>query len=167
MQAYLLKFYQVLQWFCILCNLLIFRTAMGLMELRNFLMYQMCWNPQKSWCSYFKSQICELRHMDCRTSSSMYLNVLLNVIYLKTISGPRWASWNLGIFLCMRCAGKHRNLGVHVSKVKSVDLDTWTAEQLAVCIHSTNEFCIQSASHHTFDIINHYTLIYIYSKLEV
>lgn len=22
--------------------------------------------------------------------------------------GPRWASWNLGIFLCIRCAGIHR-----------------------------------------------------------
>jgi len=46
--------------------------------------------------------------------------------------GPRWASWNLGVFLCIRCAGIHRNLGVHVSKVKSVNLDAWTAEQLAV-----------------------------------
>jgi stromal membrane-associated protein len=46
--------------------------------------------------------------------------------------GPRWASWNLGIFLCIRCAGIHRNLGVHISKVKSVNLDQWTAEQIAV-----------------------------------
>jgi stromal membrane-associated protein len=45
--------------------------------------------------------------------------------------GPRWASWNLGIFLCIRCAGIHRNLGVHISKVKSVNLDQWTAEQIA------------------------------------
>ncbi|XP_022091343.1 stromal membrane-associated protein 1-like isoform X4 [Acanthaster planci] len=44
--------------------------------------------------------------------------------------GPRWASWNLGIFLCIRCAGIHRNLGVHVSRVKSVNLDTWTEEQI-------------------------------------
>lgn len=44
--------------------------------------------------------------------------------------GPRWASWNLGVFLCIRCAGIHRNLGVHVSKVKSVNLDTWTVEQV-------------------------------------
>ena len=22
--------------------------------------------------------------------------------------GPRWASWNLGVFLCIRCAGIHR-----------------------------------------------------------
>ncbi|KAK4475062.1 hypothetical protein MN116_002156 [Schistosoma mekongi] len=46
--------------------------------------------------------------------------------------GPRWASWNIGIFLCIRCAGIHRNLGVHISKVKSVNLDTWTPMQLAV-----------------------------------
>ncbi|GLV36214.1 uncharacterized protein CBL_08706 [Carabus blaptoides fortunei] len=44
--------------------------------------------------------------------------------------GPRWASWNLGVFLCIRCAGIHRNLGVHISKVKSVNLDTWTPEQV-------------------------------------
>ncbi|KPM11701.1 stromal membrane-associated protein 2-like protein [Sarcoptes scabiei] len=44
--------------------------------------------------------------------------------------GPRWASWNLGIFLCIRCAGIHRNLGVHITKVKSVNLDSWTPEQV-------------------------------------
>ncbi|XP_029298800.1 stromal membrane-associated protein 2 [Cottoperca gobio] len=44
--------------------------------------------------------------------------------------GPRWASWNLGIFICIRCAGIHRNLGVHISKVKSVNLDQWTQVQV-------------------------------------
>lgn len=44
--------------------------------------------------------------------------------------GPRWASWNLGVFLCIRCAGIHRNLGVHISRVKSVTLDSWTPEQV-------------------------------------
>lgn len=44
--------------------------------------------------------------------------------------GPRWASWNLGVFICIRCAGIHRNLGVHISKVKSVNLDQWTEEQV-------------------------------------
>lgn len=47
--------------------------------------------------------------------------------------GPRWASWNLGIFLCIRCAGIHRKLGVHISRVKSVNLDTWTPQQV-VCL---------------------------------
>jgi len=45
--------------------------------------------------------------------------------------GPRWASWNIGIFVCIRCAGIHRNLGVHISKVKSVNLDSWTPIQVS------------------------------------
>lgn len=34
------------------------------------------------------------------------------------------------MFLCIRCAGIHRNLGVHISRVKSVNLDAWTPEQV-------------------------------------
>uniref|UniRef100_UPI00358F5CA4 stromal membrane-associated protein 1-like n=1 Tax=Myxine glutinosa TaxID=7769 RepID=UPI00358F5CA4 len=48
----------------------------------------------------------------------------------KATEAPRWAAWNLGIFICIRCAGIHRNLGVHISRVKSVNLDQWTIEQL-------------------------------------
>lgn len=48
----------------------------------------------------------------------------------KTQSHPRWASWSLGVFICIRCAGIHRSLGTHISKVKSVDLDTWKEEHL-------------------------------------
>ncbi|QSS66499.1 stromal membrane-associated protein [Histoplasma capsulatum] len=43
---------------------------------------------------------------------------------------PRWASWNIGVFICIRCSGIHRGMGTHISRVKSVDLDTWTDEQL-------------------------------------
>ncbi|KAK3301264.1 uncharacterized protein B0H64DRAFT_429169 [Chaetomium fimeti] len=43
---------------------------------------------------------------------------------------PGWASWSLGIFLCMRCATIHRKLGTHVSKVKSLSMDSWTNEQV-------------------------------------
>ncbi|WWD20535.1 hypothetical protein CI109_105011 [Kwoniella shandongensis] len=43
---------------------------------------------------------------------------------------PRWASVNLGIFLCVGCASIHRKMGTHKSRVKSVTLDTWTRDQI-------------------------------------
>ncbi|XP_036840583.1 stromal membrane-associated protein 1 isoform X11 [Oncorhynchus mykiss] len=52
--------------------------------------------------------------------------------------GPRWASWNLGVFMCIRCAGIHRNLGVHISRVKSVNLDQWTQEQIQSMVDMGN-----------------------------
>ncbi|XP_017536995.1 BAR_ACAPs and ArfGap_ACAP domain-containing protein [Pygocentrus nattereri] len=43
---------------------------------------------------------------------------------------PRWASVNLGITVCIECSGIHRSLGVHLSKVRSLTLDSWDPEQL-------------------------------------
>ena len=48
--------------------------------------------------------------------------------------GPRWASANLGNFFCIECSGIHRNLGVHISFVRSVNLDSWTPKQVEVLI---------------------------------
>jgi len=43
---------------------------------------------------------------------------------------PTWASISLGVFMCMRCAGVHRGLGVHISQVRSCSLDSWLAPQV-------------------------------------
>uniref|UniRef100_A0A3P8ZMR6 ArfGAP with GTPase domain, ankyrin repeat and PH domain 2 n=1 Tax=Esox lucius TaxID=8010 RepID=A0A3P8ZMR6_ESOLU len=41
---------------------------------------------------------------------------------------PTWASLNLGALICIECSGIHRNLGTHLSRVRSLDLDDWTRE---------------------------------------
>ncbi len=47
----------------------------------------------------------------------------------------------LGIFLCMRCAALHRKLGTHISKVKSLSMDTWSTEQVEVFTKSERGCC--------------------------
>lgn len=43
---------------------------------------------------------------------------------------PKWVSANLGAFVCIKCSGVHRSLGVHISKILSVNLDEWTEEDV-------------------------------------
>ncbi|XP_064361599.1 arf-GAP with GTPase, ANK repeat and PH domain-containing protein 3-like [Dromaius novaehollandiae] len=45
---------------------------------------------------------------------------------------PDWASLNLGSLMCIECSGIHRNLGTHLSRVRSLDLDDWPGELLMV-----------------------------------
>ncbi|XP_047664964.1 arf-GAP with GTPase, ANK repeat and PH domain-containing protein 1-like isoform X3 [Tachysurus fulvidraco] len=55
---------------------------------------------------------------------------------------PTWASLNLGALICIECSGIHRNLGTHLSRVRSLDLDDWPYELTLVLIaignHMTN-----------------------------
>ena len=48
------------------------------------------------------------------------------------VPNPKWASWRFGVLICLDCAASHRQLGVHISQVKSVDMDRWDHSQLAV-----------------------------------
>ncbi|KAI9729858.1 MAG: Zn finger-containing GTPase- Activating Protein for ARF [Cirrosporium novae-zelandiae] len=43
---------------------------------------------------------------------------------------PQWASPKNGIFMCLTCAGIHRGLGVHISFVRSITMDSLKTPEL-------------------------------------
>ncbi|KAH7716285.1 GTP-ase activating protein for Arf containing protein [Aphelenchoides avenae] len=45
---------------------------------------------------------------------------------------PQWASINRGVMICSECCYVHRNLGRHISQVRSLAKGVWHANQLAL-----------------------------------
>ena len=45
---------------------------------------------------------------------------------------PDWISFNFGVFICYKCSGNHRSFGMHITRVKSATLDTWSLRQVYV-----------------------------------
>ena len=43
---------------------------------------------------------------------------------------PKWASLNNGVFLCLKCAGIHRSLGSEITLIRSLQIDSWTDNQI-------------------------------------
>ena len=52
---------------------------------------------------------------------------------------PKWSSINNGIFLCLKCAGIHRNLGLNISVIRSLQIDSWNEKQILFLKKGGNE----------------------------
>ncbi|XP_049436141.1 arf-GAP with GTPase, ANK repeat and PH domain-containing protein 2 isoform X5 [Epinephelus fuscoguttatus] len=95
-----------------------------------------------SWVTAIESQIlaslqsCESGRNKARRSSQSEAVALQAIRNAKGNSlcvdceaaNPTWASLNLGALICIECSGIHRNLGTHLSRVRSLDLDDWPGE---------------------------------------
>ncbi|XP_032415550.1 arf-GAP with GTPase, ANK repeat and PH domain-containing protein 2 isoform X5 [Xiphophorus hellerii] len=95
-----------------------------------------------SWVTAIESQIlaslqsCESGRNKARRSSQSEAVALQAIRNTKgnnlcvdcEASNPTWASLNLGALICIECSGIHRNLGTHLSRVRSLDLDDWPGE---------------------------------------
>ena len=53
---------------------------------------------------------------------------------------PEWLSVNLGVLMCIHCSGRHRELGVQYSRIRSLKLDALKTSELLV---RNNEYMLQ------------------------
>lgn len=54
-------------------------------------------------------------------------------------TSPQWASISYGALFCLQCSGKHRRLGVQLSKVRSITMDTWSHKGVLAMLEGGNK----------------------------
>lgn len=72
--------------------------------------------------------------IDASTSTPSFTDLKFCCFDCEAVEGggkSAWLSATYGITLCLECAGVHRSLGVHVSFVRSLSLDTLTEREEA------------------------------------
>uniref|UniRef100_A0A674DRX0 Arf-GAP with GTPase, ANK repeat and PH domain-containing protein 1 n=1 Tax=Salmo trutta TaxID=8032 RepID=A0A674DRX0_SALTR len=103
------------------------------------------YEERDAWVQAIESQILASLQ-SCESSKAKVPLHYYYTTYLKCVSSlclcfpdPDWASLNLGALICIECSGIHRNLGTHLSRVRSLDLDEWPLELLKVMTSIGNE----------------------------
>lgn len=73
------------------------------------------------------ARYCTLRDKESTDDKQtwMFYNAVSLSFSPPPLPDPDWASLNLGALICIECSGIHRNLGTHLSRVRSLDLDDW------------------------------------------
>ncbi|CAD2216836.1 Putative GTPase activating protein for Arf, putative [Angomonas deanei] len=56
---------------------------------------------------------------------------------------PSWCSVTYGVYVCMDCSGRHRSYGVHLSFIRSSELDSWKPEEGLKMFFGGNEKATQ------------------------
>ncbi|XP_077927616.1 arf-GAP with GTPase, ANK repeat and PH domain-containing protein 1 isoform X3 [Halichoerus grypus] len=111
------------------------------------------YEERDAWVQAIESQIlaslqsCESSKNKSRLTSQSEAMALQSIRNIRGNShcvdcetqNPNWASLNLGALMCIECSGIHRNLGTHLSRVRSLDLDDWPIELIKVMSSIGNE----------------------------
>ncbi|XP_013864003.1 arf-GAP with GTPase, ANK repeat and PH domain-containing protein 1 isoform X4 [Austrofundulus limnaeus] len=111
------------------------------------------YEERDAWVQVIESQIlaslqsCEISKNKSRLTSQSEALALQSIRSIRgngrcadcEAQNPDWASLNLGALICIECSGIHRNLGTHLSRVRSLDLDEWPLELIKVMSAIGNE----------------------------